>query len=71
MKKQEALKYIKEQRGFVPYISMFELWNDEDSIPQELIDLSCKPEKLKNNWIICNAKVAEELNKINNIKFYI
>lgn len=62
MKKQDALTYIRNIRGFVPYHTFFDIWNDDDEIPQELVDISCRPE-IKNNFILCGAHLASALNE--------
>jgi hypothetical protein len=64
MKKIEALNYIRLHKGYVPYIGIFEIYNDEDEIPQELIDLSIKEDKPKENFIICSAELAEQLKNL-------
>lgn len=64
MKKKEALNYIRLKKGYVPYIGMFEIYNDEDEIPQELIDLSIKEDKPKGNFMICSAELAEQLKNL-------
>ncbi len=64
MKKIEALNYIRLHKGYVPYIVIFEIYNDEDEIPQELIDLSIKEDKPKENFIICSAELAEQLKNL-------
>ena len=69
MKKKDALNYIKSAKGYVPYIGMFEIYTDEDEIPQELINLSIKDDKPKGDFIICSAELAEQLDlKENDIK---
>ena len=47
MKKKEAMNFIRKQKGYIPYISLFELYGDDDEIPQELINIECK--KTNNN----------------------
>ena len=42
MNKAEAIKFIRQQRGFVPYIGIFDVFGNNDEIPQALIDLECK-----------------------------
>jgi hypothetical protein len=64
MKKIEALNYIRLHKGYVPYIGIFEIYNDEDEIPQELIDLSIKEDKPKENFIICSSELAEQLKNL-------
>jgi hypothetical protein len=64
MKKIEALNYIRLHKGYVPYIGIFEIYSDEDEIPQELIDLSIKEDKPKENFIICSAELAEQLKNL-------
>jgi hypothetical protein len=64
MKKIEALNFIRLHKGYVPYIGIFEIYNDEDEIPQELIDLSIKEDKPKENFIICSAELAEQLKNL-------
>ena len=64
MKKIEALNYIRLHKGYVPYIGIFEIYNDEDEIPQELIDLSIKEDKPKENFIICSSELAKQLKNL-------
>ena len=64
MKKKEALNYIRLNKGYVPYIGIFEIYNDEDEIPQELIDLSIKEDKPNGNFMICSAELAEQLKNL-------
>jgi hypothetical protein len=64
MKKTEALNYIRLHKGYVPYIGVFEVYNDEDEIPQELIDLSILADKPKEDFIICSAELAEQLKNL-------
>lgn len=65
MKKIEALNYIKLHKGYIPYIGIFDIYNDEDVIPQELINLSIQNDKPRNNFMICSAHLAQELKKLN------
>lgn len=64
MKKKEALNYIRLYKGFVPYIGMFEMYNDADEIPPELIDLSIKEDKPRGNFMICSTELAEQLKNL-------
>ena len=64
MKKIEALNYIRLHKGYVPYIGIFEIYNDEDEIPQEIIDLSIKEDKPRENFIICSPELAEQLKNV-------
>ena len=64
MKKKEAMNFIRKQKGYIPYISLFELYGDDDEIPQELINIECKKELLKSNFMICSAELAEQINKL-------
>jgi len=61
MKKQEALNYIREKVGYVPYIMFFEIYDDEDEIPEGVIKLSCNPPKSNTNTIICGSQVAKAI----------
>jgi len=64
MKKIEALNYIRLHKGYVPYIEIFDIYNDEDEIPQELIDLSIREDKPRGNFIICSAELSEILKNL-------
>ena len=64
MKKKEALNHIRLHKGYVPYCFMFEIYNNEDEIPQELIDLSIKEDKPKGDFMICSAELAEQLKNL-------
>jgi len=59
MKKQKALNHIKSLMGYVPHSKIFEVFNDEDEIPQELIELSIQPIEPKEIVIYCNDKLAD------------
>ena len=66
MNKQQAFEYIRKKIGFVPYITIFEIYDNEEEIPQELINLSIAPIKPRENFIITSSQVADNLNKILN-----
>ena len=42
----------------------FSNYNDEDEIPQGLIDLSIKEDKPRDNFIICSAELAEQFKNL-------
>lgn len=65
MKKIEALNYIKLHKGYIPYIGIFDIYNDEDVIPQELINLSIEDDEPRGNFMICSAHLGKELKKLN------
>lgn len=64
MNKTEALQRIRNVKGYVPYIAMFDLYNETDEIPQKLIDLECSEDKAPGTFIITSGTVAKEINKI-------
>ena len=64
MKKKEAMNFIRKQKGYIPYVTLFELYNDDDEIPQELINVECKKELSRNNFMICSAELAEQINNL-------
>jgi hypothetical protein len=64
MKKSEALNYIRLQKGYVPYIITFDIYNDEEEIPQEFIDLFLGEDKPKDIAIFVGEALAEELKKL-------
>lgn len=67
MKKQEAINYIRKKMGFVPYVGLFDIYSDDDNIPQELIDVECNKSmnsKENGNFIICNEVLANVLNNL-------
>ena len=64
MKKAEAIKFIRQQRGFVPYIGIFDVFGNNDEIPQAFIDLECKRGESKPQILVCSAAVTEQLNKL-------
>ena len=59
MKKNEALNYIRLHKGYVPYVAIFELFNDNDEIPQHFIDLSVKEDKPKKIQIFISKSINE------------
>jgi len=65
LKKKEALDFIREKKGYVPYIGIFDIYGDDDDVPQELIDIECREDpSTRHNFMICSAALADELNKI-------
>ena len=61
MKKKEAMKFIRKHKGYIPYVTLFELYNDDDEIPQKLIDLECKKDEPKSNFMIVGQGLYEQL----------
>ena len=61
MNKKEALNYIRKKRGFIPYVTIFEIYSDDDEIPKEFIDMSCEEIKPNGNFIICSPQLADIL----------
>lgn len=67
MKKKEALSYIRKHKGYVPYVAMFELYQDDDDIPDGLINMEIeKDPPAPGSFLICSAELAEQLNEIKN-----
>jgi len=64
MNKLETLDYIKEKKGFVPYVTLFDMFDNDDEIPQHLIDMSIKKNE-NTNFLIGNEKLV---NLFKNIK---
>jgi hypothetical protein len=65
MKKQAAIEYIRNQVGFVPTMMIFELYEDDDDIDQNLINYLVNSVKPKPVVFYCGSKLASELNKLN------
>jgi len=61
MKKQEALNHIRNIKGYIPYVDIFSLYNNDDEIPDELINISVKGNEQYGNFMITNSKLAEIL----------
>ena len=64
MNKQEAFKFIREKRGFVPYIGIFDIFNETEEIPQDIIDKSIEPLASTDRIFICSAPLAKLLNTL-------
>lgn len=62
MNKKEAFKLIRQQKGYIPYVQIFDLFVDNEEIPQELITISMQKEQA-NGEIILTPKLAELLKK--------
>lgn len=63
MKKQEALSHIRKKVGYVPSVMIFEIYSDEDEIPQGLIDMSIRDAKPRRQVIYGGVKFFNELEK--------
>ncbi len=61
MKKQEALKLISDVVGYIPYPIIFEIYNDEDEIPDELIRLFCSHNQRSSSIIMYTSPRGHEL----------
>lgn len=59
MKKKEAFEHIRQHKGFVPYVDLFDLYDDEEEIPQFLIDISLKEDKPNGCFFIGNRDSVE------------
>ena len=65
MKKKEELNNIREKKRYVPYVGLFDLWDDEDEIPENLITLSCEEDRGSGDFMVCSSKGADVLMNIN------
>lgn len=63
MKKIETLEYIKKERGFIPYVSLFDMFGNDDDIPQHLIDMSIKMDE-KSHLIIGGESLIDLIDNI-------
>ena len=66
MNKQQAFEYIRKKIGFVPYVGVFDIFNETEDIPSELIQLSIVPLKPHGNFIITSSKVSDVLKDLLN-----
>lgn len=41
MNKQEVIKFFNKHYGFVPHKILFDLFNDDEEIPEGLIEAEC------------------------------
>jgi hypothetical protein len=64
MKKKEALDFIRKEKGYIPYLSLFEMFNENDNIPEQLISLECKKDESKANFIIGSKLLCEQLKNL-------
>ena len=64
MKKKKALEFIRNKKGFIPYVTLFEIYNDEDEIPKKLIEDSCKKDEPRGNFMIVSGGLYEQLKKL-------
>lgn len=64
MKKQEVIEYIRKEKSFVPFISLFDLYENNDDIPQEFINMVKADYKPNGNFMVCSAELAEQLNNM-------
>ncbi|MCE5225250.1 MAG: hypothetical protein LLG05_05255 [Porphyromonadaceae bacterium] len=66
MTKREALSYMEEKRkeGYLTHSLILEIYNDNDEIPDDILDLVCHlPEPPKNIIIFGSAAMINEFNK--------
>ena len=67
MKKKTAIEILINRFGYIPDRMIYDIFNDEDDIPEALVNLSLN-NKPRQNFIITNASVAEALNSVNKNK---
>jgi hypothetical protein len=64
MEKKAALHKIREKFGYIPYVSFYEMFDDE--IPDNIVDYALtQNNKPQTNFIICSPQIAKELNNLN------
>lgn len=61
MRKKEAMEFIRGQKGYIPYVTLFELYNDDEEIPQRLINIECKKDEPNENFMIVGGGLYEQL----------
>ena len=67
MKKHEVLKYCKEksEEGWMTHTMLLEIFNDDEEIPDDLIELICyKPEPPKPFIILMGSVGIFHMNKV-------
>lgn len=64
MKKQEALEFIKNRKGFVEWAMLYDIYDDDDEIPQGLINMQFKESKPRQDVLYCSPFIAEQLNEL-------
>ena len=66
MKKNEALNYIRARKGYVPYVGLFDLWNGDDEIPENVIELSIKEDRPVGREVMGSVKFIEQFERVIN-----
>lgn len=61
MKKQEAIDFIISLKGYLPHSFIFEIYNDNDEIPQGIIDTLCMENKTRDYTILVGEKLYDKL----------
>jgi phosphoribosylaminoimidazole-succinocarboxamide synthase len=64
MKKSEALEYIRSKKGYVPYVGLFDIFEEDDEIPQELINVSTKEETIPSTYIMGSPSLIAKIEKM-------
>jgi len=65
MKKKEIQEHIRKGMGYIPCVMLFDLYEDDDKIPQEFIEMLLKPRSSSfGEFMICSASLAEQLKKL-------
>jgi len=65
MNKKEAMDFIRKYKGYVPYIGIFEIYDNNDEIPQELIDLEIKKDEPNGNFMIVSKGLHDQFKDMN------
>lgn len=66
MKKAEVIKYMQEkaEEGYLTHFLLLELYNDEEEIPDEMVDLACHlPEPPKPYILHGSPEMIKQLNQ--------
>lgn len=61
MNKAQAFEFIRNQMGYVPYVAMFDIFNDTEEIPQNLIDMSVQKYEAAGQTLIVGSVAARDL----------
>ena len=63
MKKSEVLKYCDKKSidGFLIYKMLFEMYNDNEDIPEDIIKLVCYKPQPKEQFIIMGSALQERV----------
>ena len=61
MTKRELITHLNKCRGWVPYARLYDIYKDDDVIPERLVAMACKCHPAPGAHLVTNSHLAKLL----------